>query len=438
MYINKEQILILSTDNDFFKALHPDDGVELTMYVDIFKNVISIGILPELKFDVDEIERLHQGLCYYGNNFLLTQLYLRIAEYQRGLIVDKVQAYFSKNFNKLTDVYRGYILQNKIINDKFILTNKLVFTANDIPIMLLNPSISEQIFERYLGIISETDYHYLAYNKNISEWFIYTHKKVQCDGLLFNPSLSEEFIISYCQFPTGPMCWRYHQPGTKDLRYPIAPGNNPRDPSNWNWHFLCQNDGLPDSFFERYIQYVDWGILLSYNEGRSMEFFRKYVNYIDSGVDLWREVIKNRSLSIEFIEEYLHKFTWFDISHSYALTDDFIERYKHLILWDCIRSDHLSESFILKYKDRFNPYRLLQFPNLSEESMEKLLSDASIYNKYTIVDNTGLSPDFFEAHQEHIDWGIMGRNNFSHYIDKTLKGLKLYSFDNEWKKYIKV
>lgn len=91
------------------------------------------------------------------------------------------------------------------------------------------------------------------------------------------------------------------------------------------WSVLCENPGVPESFFESLINghesYLIGWVGLSRNTGLSVDFFERHLEQLS-----WLEIMSNTGLSDDFFERHIKQLVWSEIVSNTALSPAFFER----------------------------------------------------------------------------------------------------------------
>lgn len=128
---------------------------------------------------------------------------------------------------------------------------------------------------------------------------------------------------------------------------------------------LSSNTNIPESFFEKYIEYVDWEVL-SKNENISHTFFEKiFVRKNGTkfyGLDKvwWSSICENKNIPLLFFDKYssrLHYHSWEILARHPNITPEFVEKYNNKFeqSWKELSLNcNLPSSFFEKYFDKIN------------------------------------------------------------------------------------
>jgi hypothetical protein len=115
-------------------------------------------------------------------------------------------------------------------------------------------------------------------------------------------------------------------------------------------------------------------------------------NVVEDLID-WK-ILSKMPLSEKFIEKYVNKVNWYNISWAQKLSEKFIEKHLNEVDWYCISAfQKLSEAFIEKYSFRVNWKCIGEKQILSKEFSKKYLSqliNGLIYNKKTKLSDDNL------------------------------------------------
>ena len=184
-----------------------------------------------------------------------------------------------------------------------------------------------------------------------------------------------------------------------------------------DWSFILQNIQLSESFIKGHYNYIDWE-QIGHQKNLSEEFiiffvkdkigairtvsqFKlsekalksiiepiKYKNENPYAFDsIMRCIIRNQKLSEYFIEKYYDKLYLSFILKFQKVSEHFLERHWSDIITededdnyieDMVINQKLSESFIMKHYDEIGWNNILQYQQLSESFIQKLIDNKII------------------------------------------------------------
>ena len=254
---------------------------------------------------------------------------------------------------------------------------------------------------------------------------------------------------------------------------------------NLNWNIICEHTELNERLIEKYLDIIlknNCMLYICVFQKLSNNFIKKHIDILDLNVllfnkkvdeklieeeiidknrindDIWHIISTTQKFSEKFMIKY-HNFLFWDriietnqlreefISQIYELNDDYIE-------WDLILGFqlNLSESFIIKYFDKFNSSsidNLCRYQNLSYEFIDRyskklnwsILLSLKKVNEYLIDKNAEIIPDwawcsmiqlsipFIEKYKDKLDWYSISRSQklTNEFIDKYEN--RLYWFE---------
>ena len=155
------------------------------------------------------------------------------------------------------------------------------------------------------------------------------------------------------------------------------------------WDKICSNVFLSEDFIREFHHK-----LTLYNIGLYQIFSEKFIRDFQNELT-WSHISMNQQLSENFIIEFQHKVEWYWISWTQKLSEDFIRRFHNKVNWVniCIQQK-LSEDFLIEFEKIFDDnvwYQISYYQKLSENFIRKY-QDKVIWKYIKIQQN--LSEDF--------------------------------------------
>ncbi len=428
-YLNEdmkdENIEISNEYEKVFKCIYKG---EIVAYADHLLSslkvlILSNGILNEYNYNnsykkfTDDINTLHDHLCYFGHLEYIEILYKTTYECLYDIERKKIARLLRRNVNKIGR--GGDLCVNENLDDEFFETYPDIINYSRI---CQNKNISEEFLERHINFI---DWQVLCKYCQHESFFERHIDKVIWSSLSRNPSISEEFFERHI--------------------------------NKVNWESLSRNPGMSVEFFERHIDKVVWhqSNIYAYctylNQSLTEEFFERHIDKVS-----WTEITRNPNISESFIERnidkidhitiptnckyskefvirHIHKFNWYQLSLFYPNEELFELNLDKVHFTNLSQNTNISESFFERHLDKIDWYYLSQNINMSEAFLEKHIKKISWYS---VSFNKCISPDFIEKYQENIRWEHVSLNQFSVYKDNQLKKINMFKYDKQWKKYI--
>lgn len=158
------------------------------------------------------------------------------------------------------------------------------------------------------------------------------------------------------------------------------------------------------------------------------EFFQKHPNKD------WEGFSSNLSTTIESDDRYWETASWDYLSKRLYDAPGFYMKFLSAADWlDLSRNPNIPIEFWEKHLNRAYWYHLSINPGIPLEFFKKHL-DKVVW--HCLSGNSSIPIEFLEEHIDKVDWNWLSRNDFKFYIINTMKNLKKYSFDLEWKRHI--
>lgn len=170
--------------------------------------------------------------------------------------------------------------------------------------------------------------------------------------------------------------------------------------SNPGWYYLSANEEFiaraTPEFIERHLDKWNW-FSLSANKSISLDFIKGH-DYNWS----WSGVSHNPNVTPEFVDLYGNKdWSWISLSDNSKfvslLSIDFVERYIDKWEWTDL-SLHLSVDFIEHFEDRMDWHKVSQNPNLTLEFIENNITKPWFFTYLSA--NPVITIEFVNAHHE--------------------------------------
>ena len=106
---------------------------------------------------------------------------------------------------------------------------------------------------------------------------------------------------------------------------------------------------VPEFIIEKHIDDLNW---VRFSRENPSEFF---INKYAGRIDCWQRIFKRYTLSEQFIEKYITRLSWTQISIYQKLSEPFIEKYQNKVYWPSIYAKQdISKRFAKKYLIKIN------------------------------------------------------------------------------------
>lgn len=213
---------------------------------------------------------------------------------------------------------------------------------------------------------------------------------------------------------------------------------------------ICEWQTLSEDFIEKYKDIIDWNIV-SGHQYMSKKFMDKHENDIN-----WNEVHKFRELDKHYVmniyKEFMTNHTYRWMNKNNKLTESFIIRYYDRFKWDwnlILPVVTLSEEFIEEFGDEINDWNLIaESQNFDEHFVEEFLMKKKRFDIGTYLMHAPVSEAFIRKHWEKLDKKELSNllltqkldesfmREFQDYIDMdacTYVGQRTFDFIREFK-----
>lgn len=253
-------------------------------------------------------------------------------------------------------------------------------------------------------------------------------------GISANVNLTREFIEKY----EDKLIWRflcYH------CRYPDLLVK----------HELCyknisQNLRLSDSFIQTYVDKLDWNNPYLYF--RSTKFLSQNLSklnhklvcryadfdFIQNNIKpiRWKQISYNSKIPEYFYTENLDLLDWSEISGNTGISESFYRKHIDKIDWNEMSANvNIPKSFLIEFKHKLNLEMLAGNRSIDPE----FWSDKPFHlYKTRLSINSNISPEFYLENFDNLDLDSLIKNHFRYYINRKVRSIKKYSFDNLWQK----